>query len=298
MADSTSGKLRIWEGWAPLLAAPAPRSTVLPAPRLLPGTYQAASIAEELAARETLRWHHHLPEEFQPYSLQWFLAVEHVRHGRQARWIPSLLEFTKHRGEILLGLGHGLGTDWVQYARHGAEVISCCPRADELDAIRRNFQLRGLPARAFVHAQATALPLESASIDVACLTDLLDEGNAASVVDEVYRVLKPGGKVVAVAPARFDVDFWCRRCLPWLSWLRPQSPPAEPAPAAFSARGLRRLFARFCESRVWKRQLRRAEVPHVWRWMPLAMLERLMGRFLVFKAFKPLSAAMGEQAAA
>ena len=63
-------------------------------------------------------------------------------------------------------------------------------------------------------------------------------------------------------------------------------------------RQLRRLFQRFVEQRVHKRQLRRAEVPHLWRWVPLPLLERVLGRVLVLKAFKPLSAAIPTQAAA
>jgi hypothetical protein len=39
-------------------------------------------------------------------------------------------------------------------------------------------------------------------------------------------------------------------------------------------------------------------VPHIWRWAPLSILERLMGRILVLKAFKPLSAAISTTAAA
>jgi hypothetical protein len=66
----------------------------------------------------------------------------------------------------------------------------------------------------------------------------------------------------------------------------------------YSARGLRRLFGRFVEHRIHKRQLRRSEVPHLWRWLPLPLLERLMGHVLVLKAFKPLSAAIPFQAAA
>src|SRR5437762_5896690 len=54
-----------------------------------------------------------------------FLDIEKHRHSRQAKWIPKVLEFAKHAGEKLLGLGHGLGTDWVQYAQHGAGVIVC-----------------------------------------------------------------------------------------------------------------------------------------------------------------------------
>jgi hypothetical protein len=39
-------------------------------------------------------------------------------------------------------------------------------------------------------------------------------------------------------------------------------------------------------------------VPHLWRWLPVPLLERLLGHFLVLKAFKPLSAAITVRAAA
>ena len=85
-----------------------------------------------------------------------------------------------------------------------------------------------------------------------------------------------------------------RGCLPWRGWLRRS---AE-GPRGFSRRGLRRLFAGFIEHRIHKRHLRRSEIPHLFRWLPLPVLERLMGRFLILKAFKPLSAAMSLQMAA
>jgi SAM-dependent methyltransferase len=231
----------------------------------------------------------------EPYSLQWFLEIESQRHGRRGSWIPRLLEFAKHGGETLLGLGDGLGTDWIQYARHGAHVIVCTSAADQLALVRRNFDLRGLPGR-FLAARPSCLPLEAASIDVVSLSGLLDEvADPQAVVAEVYRVLKPGGKVLAVTPARYDVDYWSSRLLPWMRWFSPA--PATP-PARFSARRLRRLFGGFVEHRVYKRQLRRSDVPHAWRWLPLPLLERLMGRVLALKAFKPLSAAIAVQAAA
>src|SRR5262249_46470476 len=72
----------------------------------------------------------------EPYTLQWFLDIEHQRHGREGRWLPRLLEFAKHRGDTLLGLGDGLGTDWLQYARHGASVIVCSRTAAQLALVR------------------------------------------------------------------------------------------------------------------------------------------------------------------
>jgi SAM-dependent methyltransferase len=232
--------------------------------------------------------------ETEPYSLQWFLDIERHRHSRHGRWIPKLLEFAKHSGETLLGLGHGLGTDWAQYARQGASVVVCSASTSQLELVRRNFLLRGLNGR-FVHALPTQLPLESCTVDVACLSSLhhgIDHPEA--VVEEVFRVLKPGGKVLAVTPAYYDIDFWVRRCFFWTRWLGGEKRrQAVHAAHRLSARDLSRLFGRFAEQRIRKRQLRRSEVPHLWRWMPLAVLARLMGRVLILKAFKPLSARNG-----
>jgi SAM-dependent methyltransferase len=297
MHGSYPSKLHVWEGPTPTGVEDLPTSPQQP---VHGGSVQGLDLAaERLYACEALN---PLPKArrrdsaAEPYSLQWFLDIESQRHSRHGRWIPHLLEFAKHSGETLLGLGTGLGTDWLQYARQGAAVIVCTPSADQLGLIRRNFELRGLAGR-FLHATPTRLPLEAHSIDVACVSGLLHEvKDPVPVIEEVYRVLKPGGKVLALTPARYDVDYWSRVCFPGRHWLLGQG---RPAPAVrFSARGLKRLFHRFVEHRVHKRQLRRAEVPHLWRWAPLPVLERLMGRVLVVKAFKPLSAAISLQVAA
>jgi SAM-dependent methyltransferase len=303
MDASSPNSLRLWDGAAMAVIPEGPAGE-----RPFSGPHQPGDFAERLFAWEAMNPPVRRPArdaEVEPYTLQWFLNIEGHRHGRQGRWLPRLLEFSRHSGETLLGLGNGLGTDWLQYARHGAEVVVCSPSAEQLALIRRNFELRGLGGR-FLHAAATTLPLESASIDVACVSSLLHEvAEPRGVVEEVYRVLKPGGKVLAVTPARYDVNYWYRACFWWRHWRRPRaeacgaaSARRGPAPVTFSSRQLRALFDRFAEHRIYKRQLRRSEVPHVWRWMPLSLLERCWGHVLVLKAFKPLSAAIAAQAAA
>jgi ubiquinone/menaquinone biosynthesis C-methylase UbiE len=290
-------RLRLWNGPGPTIV----ESVSAGACPVLSGPHHPAEFAERLYAFEALHPAGAGPrtdQAIEPYTLQWFLNIENQRHGRQGRWIPRLMEFAKHSGETLLGLGDGLGTDWLQYARHGAHVVICTPSAEQLVLIRRNFELRGLGGR-FLHAPPTTLPLENASIDVACVSGLFTESAEPDLlVSEIYRVLKPGGKVLAVTAARYDVDFWFQLCFPW--YMLHRKPKARPAHASvrFTARGLRRLFHQFSEHRVHKRHLCRAEVPHVWRWAPRSALERLMGRVLVLKAFKPLSAAITAQAAA
>jgi ubiquinone/menaquinone biosynthesis C-methylase UbiE len=257
-----------------------------------------------LAAQETLRVSHSNPEPGESLSLQWYLGLEQIRHQRQGKWLPALLEFGKHHGDRLLGLGSGLGSDLVQYARGGAEVVTVCSSHDQLSLIRRNFELRGLKGT-FLHASAHVLPLESASIDVVCLTGLLHETNEPTpIIDEMYRVLKPGGKVLAVVPAHYNIERWNQ--VLHLGNPRSSEELARHANAGllaqtarrYKSRQLRHLFHRFHEFRICKRHLRRAEVPHLLRWLPLFVLERLAGRLLVFKAFKPVSAARVEKVAA
>ncbi|HZZ78053.1 MAG TPA: class I SAM-dependent methyltransferase [Gemmataceae bacterium] len=266
----------------------------------LQGPHNPHEFARKLYTLESLQpvaWRQRTAELPEPYSLQWFLDIENQRHSKHGKWIPKLLEFAKHRGERLLGVGHGLGTDWAQYAQNGAEVIVCSPADAQLDLVRRNFRLRNLDGR-FVKADPKCLPLEPSSIDVVCISSLhhgIDEPE--KVVDEVYRVLKPGGKVLAVTPAYYDVDYWVRTLFFWNRWFKPYRG-KNPLRCKRRLTGgqLSELFTRFIDLRIRKRQLRRPEVPHVWRWIPLPILARLMGRVLVLKAFKPLIAALPAEA--
>ena len=134
------------------------------------------------------------------------------------------------------------------------------------------------------------MPLEASSIDVVCISSLhhgIDEPE--KVIEEVYRVLKPGGKVLAATPAYYDVDFWVRTLFFWRRWFHPNrgKNPLR-CKRRLSASQLKQLFHRFTEIKVRKRQLRRPEVPSAWRWVPLPILARLMGRVLLLKGFKPV----------
>lgn len=294
MADFYPAKLPLWDNPTLALQAIFGRPEVDAVdikPGHLQGPHNPHEFAQKLYTLESLQPvpMRHRPDQPEPYSLQWFLDIENQRHSKHGRWIPKLLEFAKHANEKLLGVGHGLGTDWVQYAQNGAKVIVCSPATAQLELVRRNFELRELTGR-FIQAEPTCLPLEPSSIDVVCISSLhhgIDEPE--KVVQEVHRVLKPGGKVLAVTPAYYDVDYWVRTLLFWRRWFQPHrgKNPLR-CKRRLSGRQLRQLFQRFSEIKIRKRQLRRPEVPSVWRWAPLPILARLMGRVLVLKGFKPV----------
>ena len=108
-----------------------------------------------------------------------------------------------------------------------------------------------------------------------------------TALGEAYRVLRPGGKILCVLPAKYNAAKWQDLLMPWRTWFRktPKGPPR------FTRRELYEGFSDFRDVKVYKRHLRRSELPYLWRWMMLPVAERLMGRFFIVKGFKPLTAA-------
>ena len=253
------------------------------------GVAEDDALAEKLACAET--WRFYPPRRstsvFRPYTLDWFRDIEKRRYARHGQWITRLLEFHRHHGETVLGLGDGLGTDWVRYTECGADFYYCNSSAEMVAIVKRNFDLRGLSGR-FIHSKPTDIPLLSGSIDVICLSFLSAQWSLPLdlLVAEIFRLLKPGGKLIAVLPAKYNSTYWQNILFPWKNLLAGSG--NDPS-FHWSDRSVRKLLAAFAISKIQKRHLRRADLPHVWRWMLLPYLERFMGRFLIVKSFKPLA---------
>ncbi|MBX9623900.1 MAG: methyltransferase domain-containing protein [Gemmataceae bacterium] len=276
--SGTVANLRLYTGEAAVADLPDPPPPADPAP--LPDPVV-------LAGRELIRPPSYLPTRHarDPFSPAWFDELDRKRYARHGSWLPKALEFGRHPGEAVLLLNPGVGTDAVAYLRHGSEPTVAAGPADHPDLIRANLARAGHPVRV-VLTDGPDLPFADGAFDVAVLNGL--DGPSPSPA-ELLRVLKAGGKLIGLFPARYDAGYWQDLFLPLqhLYWRRPADSSTGPR---WSAAGLRRHFAGFVAHRVKKRHLRRGELPHLWRVLPLAVLERLVGRVLVLKAFKPLPA--------
>lgn len=253
----------------------------------------------ELATRELLRpaTHRGGGRDLEPFSRGWFEEIEHKRYTRAGEWLPRALEFSRHRDESLLMLGPGLGSDALQYIRHETPVTMAVTPADAADAVRRNFELRGLDPKLTAVDRTHALPFGAGRFDLAYLNVLHSpELELAPTIQELHRVLKPGGKLFALVPAWYDVERWQKWLLP-LRQLYRSSHDVLTGPKQ-TARDVRRTCRAFEKVTVLHRHLRRSELPHLWRLAPLSWLERLAGRILAVRATKPISVTKTAPAAA
>ncbi|KAG5641534.1 hypothetical protein DXG03_004809 [Asterophora parasitica] len=108
-------------------------------------------------------------------------------------------------GEIVVDLGSGGGIDVLLSAsKVGAEgqAIWIDASTDMIALARSNAAKKGLkpPHVAFVQASlAESLPIASNTVNCVlsnCVIKLLSQGGKATLLKEVYRILKPGGRII------------------------------------------------------------------------------------------------------
>jgi arsenite methyltransferase len=102
-------------------------------------------------------------------------------------------------GEVVLDLGSGGGIDVILSARRvgpTGKAYGLDMTEEMLDLARRNAAEAGVANVEFLEGQIEAVPLPAASVDVVisnCVVNLSPD--KAAVLAEVFRVLRPGGRV-------------------------------------------------------------------------------------------------------
>ena len=98
-------------------------------------------------------------------SLQWFNEMEKKRYSLYYPYLPVSAEFSNHSGEKILEIGVGIGTDLVQYAKHGSLVYGVDLGSDQIELTKSNLQLRNLVYEDLKVANAERLPFDSETFD-------------------------------------------------------------------------------------------------------------------------------------
>lgn len=245
----------------------------------------------------------HYVKDFPAHTLEWFIEAERYRYDVYGPWLKETMEFAKHAGEQVLEIGGGMGTDLCQFARHGAYTTDIDLSAGHLALAQENFKLRSLDGK-FVHHDAENLPFADATFDLVYSVGVIHHTpNTKMVIDEVFRVLKPGGKVIAVVYAENSLHYW--RNLVYDLGLKQNllatcsigeimsrhveitENNAKPLVKVYTKPRLSKLFREFNNVTILQRHMTQAEVPSVLGWLPLTWLSRLMGWYLIVKACKP-----------
>ncbi|MCU0267202.1 MAG: class I SAM-dependent methyltransferase [Acidimicrobiales bacterium] len=114
-------------------------------------------------------------------------------------------------GDLLLDLGCGYGRHAYEAFRRGARVVACDMSQPELkdvkallDEMRRAGEVAPTAEGDAVCGDATRLPFPDESVDRIIASEVMEHiPDDEAALDELYRVLKPGGSLAVTIPAWF-----------------------------------------------------------------------------------------------
>ena len=132
----------------------------------------------------TPEFYAHIRPWMNPYKFPWIME----RIDREAKLL---------RGKHLLEVGCGLGYDSAEFLKRGVRVTSVDLTPTAVRLAKRHFEIENLQPEAVQTENARELSFPDETFDAVWSNGVLHAtGNTQQAVNEVWRVLKPGGRAI------------------------------------------------------------------------------------------------------
>ncbi len=124
-----------------------------------------------------------------------FREVEDYRFSKLS-YLAKRVDFSGYAGKRVLDVGCGLGNDLSRFVSGGSEGVGIDISPIAIQLSKKNFEYRNLSAE-IVEMDGENMSFEDSSFDVVyCHTVLHFTPNPEALVQEIYRVLNPGGLAI------------------------------------------------------------------------------------------------------
>jgi SAM-dependent methyltransferase len=156
-------------------------------------------------------------------------------------WLYEAAEFTLHAGHRVLEIGCGTGCDLLQFARNGASAVGIDVTSNHL----RLAQIRAGGGAKVCYGSGCDIPFPDSSFDYVYSMGVIHHiDQPRRVVEEVFRVLRPGGKFNVFVYAKWSYVppiLFLRHGLGWRNWIENSRDPVHID--LYTGKQLRKLFA-------------------------------------------------------
>jgi ubiquinone/menaquinone biosynthesis C-methylase UbiE len=140
-------------------------------------------------------------------SKAFFEEVERHRYAQEYH-IPKIANFRVWKDKRVLEIGCGLGTDLLQFARSGAQVVGIDITETAVHLTRELFRYYNLDGRIEV-GDAESLQFPEGSFDLVYSHGVLHHTpDTEKAIAEIYRVLKPGGRAIVMLYHKHSYNYW------------------------------------------------------------------------------------------
>lgn len=159
------------------------------------------------------------------FTLEYFEQIESFRYAIEPE-IHAFAQFTRHRGQRLLEVGVGAGSDFLQWVRAGTIAHGVDLTQEAVDHVKHRLEVYGLQAADVRVGDAENLPYPDASFDITYSWGVIHHSpDTPRALAEIVRVTRPGGTIKLMVYHRRSLHtfyWWVRYALlcgrPWRSF--------------------------------------------------------------------------------
>ena len=130
-------------------------------------------------------------EQYRDWYLQQRDPIADDRMHWRAQSFRHMMHIMPGQAILELGCGQGMFTKQVVHVTRGENPITAVTFAPETGGFRASH-----PKVELIHVRELPGPLEEKQFDYIVALDLLDKRNCAWMLENIYRLLKPGGQVL------------------------------------------------------------------------------------------------------
>jgi ubiquinone/menaquinone biosynthesis C-methylase UbiE len=140
---------------------------------------------------------------------EFYQKIDQNRYQEYAPWMKQAMKFEQFQNQHVLEIGFGMGTDLFSFASSGATVSGVDLSPQHLEIATQRFNLYGLKANLQL-ADTESLPFGDATFDVVYSFGVIHHTpNTEKAVEEIYRVLKPGGQAILAVYHKNSIFHLC-----------------------------------------------------------------------------------------
>ena len=202
----------------------------------------------DLIARIAAYWDEHIHDltiaSYPAGTREFFRQLDEYRYEK-LNYLPRLVKFSAYKGRSVLEVGCGAGIDLVRFARGGANVTGIDLSKTAIDLARKNFEQSEQSADLRV-MNGECIQLADNTFDVVYAHGVLQyTADSAKMIDEIHRVLRPGGEAILMVYNKYS----------WLNLMRnvtnvPLEHEDAPVLKKFSVSELKQLLQSFQGYRI------------------------------------------------
>ena len=207
---------------------------------------------------------------------EFFGQLDEYRYEK-LNYLPRIVNFSTYKGKSVLEVGCGVGIDLVRFAAGGAKVTGIDLSQMAIDLAQRNFKQSEQNADLRV-MDGECMQFADNTFDVVYAHGVLQyTANTAKMIDEIHRVLRPGGEAILMVYNKYS----------WLNLMRivtnvPLEHEDAPVLKKFSISEFKQLLHPFHDYRIlperfpvktklhsgWKAHLFNSVFVQAFNWLP------------------------------